>query len=334
MGVFIKRMNIQIGRRLLRIFIFAMLIGCTAQGTAARPRTHRHTLSTESTKNKMTTQKQPRMLTFLYKNRLGRLVRSALVAKKYPSVIASGFANSRFSRFFIKSFVRRNNINLDECIIPAGGFRSFNDFFYRTLKPGARQIDQRPEVITSPADSKILVIENIQPGTTFGVKNIPFNLARLVQNDALAHEFYGGTLMIFRLAPQDYHRFHFPCAGTPATVEKIPGKYESVHPLVYQCGVQPLTENERHLIRINTETCGTVLCVPVGALLVGKIIETYQPNTKQAKGAEMGYFAFGGSSIVMLFKAGAIKLDPCLTAATNGTEVPVRMGQAIAHINS
>lgn len=275
--------------------------------------------------------KSPRFLRFLYANRLGGLLHRCLVSNKHASVAASFFADSRASRFFIKPFVKKNHINLDDYIVPAGGFRSFNQFFYRARKPELLAIDADPNSITSPADSALLVVENVQRDTSFIVKDHAFDLARLVGSAELAQRFYGGTLMVFRLAPADYHRFHFPLTGTPCKRELIPGRYESVNPLVYQCGIQPLTENERHVIKLETERCGTVLCIPVGALLVGKIVETYSPQTVYHKGDQMGYFAFGASSVVLLFAPQTIELTSVARAACTGQEQRVRMGQPIAY---
>lgn len=273
----------------------------------------------------------PKLLNFLYSNRVGRFMRPLFTSKKYASCISSYFADSRFSRFFIKSFVQKYHINMDDFEIPAGGFKSFNQFFYRKLKPQTRQIDQEQTSIISPADSVVTVIENIQPSTTFGVKNVSFELDRFINNPELAPQFYGGTVFIFRLAPPDYHRFHFPCNGIAEKSVIIPGKFESVHPIVFQCGIQPLAENERHLIRLETAKCGTILCIAVGALLVGKIIETYREHAQQIKGDEMGYFSFGGSTLVLVFKKDTIQLMPFLADAKNGIEISVRMGQTIAH---
>ena len=138
-------------------------------------------------------------------------------------------------------------------------------------------------------------------------------------------------MLLFRLAPQDYHRFHFPFDCVPSKVKFIHGKLESVNPVVYQSGVQPLTENERHLITLNSQNFGHVQFVPVGAMVVGKIVETFTPNLFYNKGAEAGYFAFGGSSIVMIFKKYEIKVaDKILHNSQNNIETAIKMGQPVA----
>lgn len=134
------------------------------------------------------------------------------------------------------------------------------------------------------------------------------------------------------LSPKDYHRFHFPVTGYAAQATCIKGIYESVHPVIYTLGIQPLIENERHCIMLYPEQRQSpIVFIPIGALFVGAIHETYTPNTLCKKGNEMGYFAFGGSTIVMLFKKNAITLDEKL--ATAQKFVPIKMGERIARFN-
>jgi phosphatidylserine decarboxylase len=110
----------------------------------------------------------------------------------------------------------------------------------------------------------------------------------------------------------------------------IPGIFDSVNPLVYNAGYQPLLSNERHIIKLHTEKFDTVLMIPVGAMLVGKIVETYVPQKCVVKGDEAGYFAFGGSTIVLLFKQKIIMPDALfLENSLRGCETVVKMGQAV-----
>ena len=139
--------------------------------------------------------------------------------------------------------------------------------------------------------------------------------------------------MIFRLAPPDYHRFHFPFACIPGNPRIITGKLESVNPVVYASGIQPLVENERHVIELKSNVAGDVVMIPVGACFVGKIIETFKAGLPYNKGDEVGYFAFGGSTVVLLFKKNTITLrDDLVRYSALGYETAVKMGEGVAFV--
>lgn len=269
------------------------------------------------------------MLDFFYKNLMGRLVRFPMTYIWF-SQLGGAFADSSISRYFIKSFIKRNKIDMSDFVIPEGGYKTFNEFFYRKLKTHRRKIDSDVNSIISPADSKLLVIPEINTQSYFFVKTCKFDLESFLQDQALANEFSGGTLFLFRLAPENYHRFHFPFDCVASLPRRIKGRFESVNPVVYKSGIQPLTENERHLIVLDSKKFGKVIFVPVGAILVGKIVETYDPEKFNKKGDEVGYFAFGGSSIVMIFKKGAMIPDETfIQNSLHERETAVRMGHKI-----
>ena len=227
------------------------------------------------------------------------------------------FADNSISRFAIPLFIKKYNIALDE--IEKKTFCSLNDFFTRTLKPGSRPIKNH---IVSPADGIITVYQNIQPTTSLLVKNQRFDLQSFLGPSINASAFYGGTVAIIYLAPHNYHRYHAPFDCTPLKAVRIPGRYESVSYLAYTNGIDPLVENERQLIVLDSNT----LMVTVGALCVGRITQTYTPNISLKKGQEMGYFSFGGSTVVLVFKPNTVRFDATLTQ--NST--PILMGQTIA----
>ena len=269
------------------------------------------------------------MLNFLYKNFIGRRIRLPFT-HTFFSKIGGSIADSSVSRHFIKSFIKRNKIDMSDYVVPDGGYPTFNEFFYRKLKPNKRLIDTDSDSIISPADSKLLVIPEINAQAYFFVKTCKFDIESFLQNKDLASEFVGGTVFLFRLAPKNYHRFHFPFDCVASQPQLIKGKLESVNPIVYKSGVQPLTENERHLIILDSEKFGKVLFVPVGAMLVGKVVETYDPEKFHKKGDEIGYFAFGGSSIVMIFKKGVVTSDETFSQnSLHDRETEVRMGHRV-----
>jgi len=268
-------------------------------------------------------------LRFLYSSFWGKILRF-IFRRKYVAQIYAAYQKSSFSKNKIKPFVKKHNIDLSQAEKKLEQFFSFNDFFIRKLKFGARQIDGNPNIIVAPADSKLFIIPDISDEVSFFVKNTKFNLKKFLGNEQLAQECENGTLMLFRLAPYDYHRFHFPVDCVPLKAKNINGVYESVNPLVYKSGVQPLTENERKIVLLKTEKFSDVVLVAVGAMLVGKIKLNFDPKRNYKKGQEMGYFEFGGSTIALLFKNGMIKpKQKFLGHSLQDFETAVKMGQAV-----
>lgn len=274
-----------------------------------------------------------RWLSFLYTWLPGRILRFFLV-RKWFNYLVGRYQNTRLSCRNIKPFIEQHTIAMDDFIVPPGGYSSFNDFFIRPLKPGARPIDNNQDHIIAVADSRILVIPQLHDRTHFAIKGTPCTLEGLCADRLLASLYDYGTCMIFRLAPQDYHRIHFPLQGIPLRSRIVHGIYESVNPYVYQTGIQPLIKNERQIVLFDTPLCDQIAIILVGALCVGKIITTYMPSILQEKGDELGYFAFGGSTVVVLFKQGTITIesDICHNSAL-GMETAVKMGQKIATVH-
>lgn len=269
------------------------------------------------------------ILYFLYTTWIGRKIR-LLVNGRFVSQLSRYYQNTKLSTREIAPFIAKHKIKMDDFEQPAHGYRSFNDFFIRKLKPGRRTIDMRPEVLVSPADSKLFVIPEITKKTKFFVKELAFNLELFLGDCQLAHSYAGASMLIFRLAPYDYHRFHFPTNGIPESPIIISGRFDSVNPLVYKAGYQPLLSNERHIIKLHTQEFDTILIIPVGALMVGKIVETYSVGQQAFKGDEAGYFAFGGSTVVVLCKPGVINIKKdFIENSAKGFETVVKMGEGI-----
>ena len=156
----------------------------------------------------------------------------------------------------------------------------------------------------------MLAFENIADIHNFFVKGREFTLKEFLGNDELAEEHKNSSLIILRLAPNDYHRYHFPYSGTPSEMTKIKGDYFSVSPYALASNfTKVFCENKREYCILSSEEKGDIIVAPVGATMVGTIIETYKPDQSIQKGDEMGYFAFGGSTIVLLVNKDKLKID-------------------------
>jgi phosphatidylserine decarboxylase len=258
----------------------------------------------------------------LYYTLLPLLARLPLFSRIY------GYLQKRAaSRKKIEPFIRTYGIDPSE--FEPAEYRSFNDFFTRKLKPSCRPIDPRSEIAAMPADGRYLAYPRFD---SFFVKGQEFSLESFLQNSAYAKCFSSGSMLIARLCPIDYHRFHFPCDGVAGAPRLINGSLYSVNPIALKKWIQILSENKRVITEIDTERFGTVLYIEVGATAVGTIRQTFEPEQKVMKGQEKGYFEFGGSCLVLLFEKGRIQFDADLVENTQkGFETLARFGESMGH---
>lgn len=236
----------------------------------------------------------------------------------------------RLSRFKVRPFIRRFEVDESEFADTVDSFRSFNDFFIRRLNPTARPIATGNDVAVLPADGRCLVFSNISTCDGFIVKGVKFSLATFLGDEMLAGQFAEGAMAMIRLCPTDYHRFHFPITCVPQEPMPIQGALYSVNPLALKKDGAIFAKNKRVITKLISKSFGMVLFVEVGATYVGTIHQTFIPFEPYAKGDEKGYFSFGGSSIVMLFEHGRIQFDQdLLEASQKKMEMRVLMGQAL-----
>ncbi|MGD1889045.1 MAG: phosphatidylserine decarboxylase [Cyclobacteriaceae bacterium] len=268
------------------------------------------------------------LLKFLYYNPFGKAAILPIAKQKFISEWYGRNMDKPSSVKKIQDFVDQLDIDMSESLKPISEFTSFNDFFYRELKPGVRPIG---EGLVSPGDGRLIAFENVAELDNFFVKGKKFTLPEFLDDEQLAQEYENASLLILRLAPNDYHRFHFPYDGVPAEAVTIEGSYYSVSPLAVANNFSKVfSENKREYCTLKTEDKGDDLLAPVGATMVGSILETYTPDQTVRKGDEMGYFAFGGSSILMLIDQDRLKIDPDILQNTHDQlETLVRMGETI-----
>jgi phosphatidylserine decarboxylase len=230
----------------------------------------------------------------------------------------------------IVPFIQEYHIDSNEFLDPVDTFQSFNDFFIRKLKPSARPIAKEEAII--PADGRYYFYQNIAEVDGFIVKGKKFSIVELLQDEALAQEYAQGSMILARLCPSDYHRFHFPVECTPSQAKDINGWLYSVNPIAIKNNLNIFTENKRALTILHDTPFGKVLFLEVGATNVGTIVQTYKKNQPVHKGYEKGYFSFGGSALVILFPPRSIVFDADLTRNTNGLEIKCLFGQPMGKV--
>jgi phosphatidylserine decarboxylase len=278
-----------------------------------------------------------RWLRWIYENPVGRLALWLLVRRVVYSYVYGWQMNKRVSSYKILPFIVAYNLDVEEFAKSAFAFKTFNEFFCRALKPAARPVTLDARVAVLPADGRHLVFPDVDNADGFYVKGAKFTLAELFgeaqlppEQQVLAPRFAGGAMLISRLAPVDYHRFHFPVGGKAGEPQFINGWLYSVHPIALRCNLRHLVENRRMVTLVESPQFGTVAMVEIGATAVGRIRQTFIPGRVIAKGEEKGLFAFGGSCVITLFARDRIRFDADLVEqSAQHRETYAKMGEQL-----
>jgi len=228
-------------------------------------------------------------------------------------------------------------ISMDDVVVPPGGFRTFNEFFTRRLRPDARPVDPDSAVVTSPADGRILAQGTVERGRLLQAKGQEYAIGRLLCDEHLCARLEGGPFVSIYLSPRDYHRVHFPCGGRVVGSSYAPGRLLTVAPRAVASVDSLLATNER-ITTIVEGDLGLAAIVMVGAVGVGRITMTYgglrtnadrvaesvsfDPPVPCAKGDELGVFNLG-STVVLALGPGA------WTPLVAGPGTVLRMGQPL-----
>jgi phosphatidylserine decarboxylase len=243
------------------------------------------------------------------------------------------------SKEHIKPFIE--SFKLEDTLVELAkpdpdSYATFNEFFGRSLKVGARPLDEpgSSTVVSSPADCRLTAFPTVDLATKYWIKGFGFTLEKLLGSAELAQKFDGGSIVIARLAPQDYHRWHSPINGTVQSVKLIPGSYYTVNPQAIneEGSMDVFCENKRSVMLLSRkETQAPVAVIAVGAMLVGSIKYNEgldQPGAEVERGQCLGGFYYGGSTVINIYPKGEIKMDEDLVknSTDEGCETLVRVG--------
>jgi phosphatidylserine decarboxylase len=259
-----------------------------------------------------------------YQNPIGLFLTNTLFVKPWFSKIIGAYEDSKSSISKIAPFIQQYAINMDDYEVQ--DFQSFNEFFIRKFKTGKREFNASQNVFSAGAEARYLAFENISANTRVRVKGIEVSISELFGQDSeaqkLAQEFDGGTVVIARLCPVDYHRFHFPLNGKVLHQYRVAGLLHSVNPVALKAEPDVFLKNERQVCILENATFGKVAMIEVGALGVGKIVQSYATNnfvgSTFEKGDEKGYFLFGGSTVIWVLKKDTITLAQDLASNSFG----------------
>ena len=270
---------------------------------------------------------QDKLLGLLYGSIIGRALLRPLISP-VVSKLAGCFLSSGPSRILIRSFIRRNNIDMAQ--FEPVRYRSYNEFFSRKIRPEMRPIDADPTHLIAPCDSKLTVLP-ITADSVFTLKHTPYTVESLLRSDALAKKYEGGYALIFRLTVDDYHRYCYIADGQKGENVHIPGVLHTVNPVAND--YFPIyKENAREYSILHSAAFGDVLMMEVGALLVGRIVNHHQAASVR-RGEEKGYFQFGGSTVVLLVEKNRVQIDEEILRNSDAQlETVVKMGECIGWV--
>jgi phosphatidylserine decarboxylase len=275
---------------------------------------------------------------FLYDSALGRAL-WPLVTGPAASKAYGFYQNLPLSKGKVRPFIEKFDIPMD-LYLPQEGreendpYANFNQFFIRKFKPGKRPIEQASEKMPAFSEARYFAWSEIQKDQTFPVKGNDLSAEQLLENEKWSSVFEGGPLMIARLCPVDYHRFHYPDSGKVIDHWNIPGAYHSVNPLALQFKSDIFCTNERMVSILETKNFGRLAYIEVGATCVGKIIQSHSWDKPFERGEEKGYFLFGGSTVILLGEKGLWSpSEDILKRTQEKIETWVPLGEEVAHLN-
>lgn len=216
-----------------------------------------------------------------------------------------------------------------------GAWTSFDEFFTRPLRKGARRIEADPRTVVSPADGNLVSNGRIDPGGTFLVKGRPYSVGELIGSEIEAHQFHGGSGAVVYLSPRDYHRVHAPVGGSIHRIRSIPGDYFPVNAVGMRHVPRLFCRNRRVAIDIDADAgLGRVTVVMVVAMIVGRITtigveqrdveagdHLFDPPLRVERGEEIGMFHLGSTAVVLSENSAGV--------SWLAGEGPIRLGEPL-----
>ncbi len=276
-----------------------------------------------------------RAIEWLYNSFPGRFFSNFLI-KRFFSKWYGMYQNTRLSHRKIQPFLTNYEISLDEYLpeTPNGNttvpYPTFNSFFCRQFKPGARPLSEVQGEMPAFAEARYFGHREISPSLTIPVKGEYLTASRLLADERWAPLFQGGPILVARLCPVDYHRFHFPDDGRPLDHYRISGLFHSVNPLALKKKSDIFITNERHVTILDTVNFGKIAYIEVGAMFVGKIVQTFSKKVFR-RGEEKGYFLFGASTVIVIGQKGLwYPTRDILENTEKGIETFVKLGTRVA----
>jgi len=275
-----------------------------------------------------------REIVFLYETFAGKSLRHLLCGKLFSKFYGK-LQNLPSSKNKIKPFIRNFDIKIGD-FLPEDGremidpYSTFNHFFIRRFKEGKRNFPVDENQMGAFAEARYLGFKRVTGRMTVPVKGFDLSVEEILANKIWNRTFAGGPLLLARLCPVDYHRFHFVDEGRVLAQYRIEGDLDSVNPLALSKKTDIFFTNERQITIVESKNFGKLAYVDVGAICVGKIIQTSNKENHQ-RGEEKGYFLFGGSTVIVIGEERRwYPSEDILTKTKEGIETYVRLGDVVA----
>lgn len=279
------------------------------------------------------------MMEKIYSTKYGRILEWILSSTNYFSNVVGEYYKSSWSKKAIKPFIEKYNINTKDFRYGSvrakefdQSFKSFDDFFTRDLAPGARNFVAEKKFLPAFAEGRYFATESIHDIVKFPVKGQYLRVKDLIPMDENPW-FEGGPMLIARLCPSDYHRFHYPDDGTTYKSTHVIGRYHSVNPIALKYKPECFIKNERRISILQTQNFGYLAYIEVGALFVGSIEQIHSENEPYRRGDIKGMFHFGGSTIIVIGEKDRWTPTPDILANSyKGIETFIRLGDSVASL--
>jgi phosphatidylserine decarboxylase len=276
------------------------------------------------------------LVKFFYKNALGKYL-APLISNRTISQLYGFTQNLEYSGRKVPKFIQNFNISINDYLPGSkvannieNSYKSFNEFFIRKFVDGKRPFVSESNKLGAFAEARYVGAAKVNPEMKFPVKGSYLTARDLIGNSHDAAAFTNGPLLIARLCPVDYHRYHYPDNGINLKSFSIHGDYHSVNPMALQLKNDIFIKNERRVSILQTENFGKLAYIEVGAICVGKIVQSHNELKPFQKGDEKGYFLFGGSTVVVLGEEGQWKPSDDIIQNTNkGIETYLQLGSEV-----
>lgn len=272
---------------------------------------------------------------WLYESVPGKAL-SKILIKRPLSVLYGMAQESKLSHHKVAPFIKDFNIKIEEYLPEEGRdesdpYSSFNNFFIRKFRKGFRPFEAADALMPAFCEARYFGYDALSADSKVPVKGDLLGGSALLANKKWGKIFEGGPCLLARLCPVDYHRFHFPDDGEIIDHYRVPGVLHSVNPIALKSNEDIFAINERQVAILDTQNFGKLAYVEVGAICVGKIVQTRPMVGSFKRGDEKGYFLFGGSTVIVLGEPGKWRPDQVLLDHTKkGIEVYQKLGSRIA----
>jgi len=273
---------------------------------------------------------------FIYDNSIGKLF-APIVASKPMSQLYGWYQDWAVTGNKVPPFVKKFDIDLS--IYKPGSvsntnkersYKNFNEFFIREFEDNQRSFISDEQKMPAFCEARYFGHSEINTDVEIPVKGKLLGAKDLLGDSKWSSAFEGGPLLVARLCPVDYHRYHYPLAGETLDSFPIKGRYHSVNPLALAAKPEIFIINERRASILETERFGKLAYIEVGAAMVGKIVQSHDESTPHNCGDEKGYFLFGGSTVILLGEKGKwAPSEDILSNTKKGIETYLHLGDEV-----